>query len=128
VTEGKWTTGRHSKEEWELLTNLIKIATGLATKGKLPWHYSSPKITFRAWKDGTTLHVYYAWNYPPKESWSKETKTERECVKCLPRGIKGDAAREVWCEHTDYKFTKCPYGVPTIPRPVLKVLVGDING
>lgn len=125
--EGIWTTGRRSKEEQGLFNSLMSIAVAKAAKGELPWECSSnPKIRFKAWLEGKELHVYYSWRYPPEEYWCKETRTSEECVKCLPDGIKGDAAREIWCMHTDYNYSKCSYGVPTPRKPTLTVLLGDL--
>ena len=136
--EGIWTTGKNSKEEQNLLNSLIKIAVRLGAKNRLSYSYTNAKLTFRAWKEGKDLHIYYSWNYPPKDLWQKETRTaQEECRKCFPhllqgsrlvaRVTKGDAAREVWCMHVSYKYPKCPYGVPTkveITRINLPVIMG----
>jgi len=124
MSEGMWITGRHSKEEMDLLQSLIQIAAGKAMKGELPYSYRSKKITFRAWIVEKALHVYYSWNYPPKEYWFQETKSNKECVNCLPGGPQGSAAREAWCEHANYNFPKCPYGVPTPSKLRIKVSSG----
>jgi hypothetical protein len=116
--KGIWIDGRISKEELEGLQQLLKTACEKFGKKELPWSFQNEKIVFRAWMDGSTLHVFYGWNYPPAAFWSKEAKSLAECRNCFPhkRGEKGSPVREVWCEKQDYHFAKCPYGVCTEPE------------
>jgi hypothetical protein len=115
--KGIWIDGRLSKEEIAALQDLVIKTTEKFANRELPWEFHNEKITFYAWADGSTLHVFYGWNFPPAVFWIKETKSLAECSNCFPkgkqRGDKGSPAREVWCEKLGYHFQKCPYGVLT---------------
>jgi len=107
-----WTTGRMSVLEFHKFRSIMETAMRALTNGE-PFEYEDPIIKVKAIPFGSTDHIFYAWKFPPRQYWSKETKTKKECLNCLPQGIIGMAAREVWCMHLDYKALKCPYGVPT---------------
>jgi hypothetical protein len=118
--KGVWIDGRISKKEMEGLQQLIKTACEKFAKGELPWDFVNERITFKAWSVGSTLQVFYGWNFPPEAFWSKEVKSSLECKNCFPakNGEKGSPAREVWCEKLGYNFPRCPYGVETINKTV----------
>ena len=112
--KGVWIDGRGSEEEIELLQVQLRKAVLLFGEGKLPYHYRGSKLDFHAAAKGTTLAVFYGWNFPPAHLWSREEKDKSECLRC---GIEdGVAKRETWCEKLDYNFPKCPYGVITKRR------------
>jgi hypothetical protein len=108
--KGIWIDGRANKEEIATLQDLLKTACEKFAKNELPWHFQNEKITLNAVADGTTLHVFYGWNFPPLPNW-KKTVDFKECENCDPDSK--TPKREVWCEKKDYRFDKCPYGVPT---------------
>jgi len=121
MSEGKgiWVDGRLSREELDLLLNIQKKAIALFQTRQLPegpknpWKYDDEKLTFKAWRQGTNMVVFYGWNFPPKDKWVNENKHPTECQKCFPLGLEGPPRREVWCEKMNYNFERCPYGVPT---------------
>lgn len=108
---GIWIEGKTSEEEMRLLQDQLRKAVILCREGKLPYHYRGSKLDFHAVVKGGELHVYYGWNFPPLNLWSREKKDKSECLKCA--GDDGVARREVWCEKLDYNFPRCPYGVIT---------------
>jgi len=111
--ESMWTTGRMSLQENAKFVSLMEKAMRALTEGKL-LQYDDPLIHLETKIVGSTGHVFYSWKFPPKEYWSKETKTKEECLNCLPGGINSKTAkREAWCLHPDYKELKCPFGVVT---------------
>ena len=110
---GLWFDGVISKEEIKLLQRLMRVAVTRFRMGTLPYVYDSRKILFKAWRVDNDLHTYHDWKFPPKKLWSNEVKGREECLKCLPEGPDGDAAREAWCLHTNYNASRCPYGVST---------------
>lgn len=110
---GIWADGRISERELMLLQTLMRSAIGRFAEGKLPYKFKDPKITFRAEKQGTELHVFYGWNFPPTKLWITEVKTIKECLNCFPKGKAEDPVREVWCSKLGYNFQQCPYGALT---------------
>ena len=111
--QGLWFDGVISKDEIKFLQRLLRVAVTRFRMGTLPYVYDHRKIFFKAWRVGDTLNTFHNWKFPPKKMWCKEVKGREECLKCLPEGLEGDAAREAWCLHTDYNARRCPYGVPT---------------
>jgi hypothetical protein len=112
--QGIWVDGRINQGELMKLQSLLELVAVKFSEGKLPYEFKDDKITFKASRDGTTLHVFYGWNYPPEDTWNKERKDKSECKLCFPHGKAEDPVREVWCEKRDYNFRQCPYGVITI--------------
>ena len=110
--ESVWTTGRMSPSEYQKFVSLMQTAMRSLTEGN-HFQYEDPLIVLETIIEGDTGHVFYSWKFPPEEYWTKETKTKKECLNCLPAGINGKAAREAWCLHIYYNALKCPYGVPT---------------
>lgn len=115
AAEGVWTTGRMNVWENHKFQCLIETAIRAVREGE-PFEYEDEKIKMKATLLGDTCNLYYTWKFPLPHLWSKETKTTEECLKCLPDGVNGMAAREVWCTHLGYNAPKCPYGVPTPER------------
>jgi len=113
--DSMWTTGRMSLQENAKFVSLMEKAMRALTEGKLLQH-DDPLIHLETKIVGSTGHVFYSWKFPPKEHWSKETKTKKECLNCLPHGINGNAKRQAWCLQSDYEELKCPYGVLTKGR------------
>lgn len=111
--ESMWTTGRMSFQENTKFVGLMEKAMRALTNGNIIQH-DDPLIHLETKIIGSTGHVFYSWKFPPKEYWSKETKTKEECLKCLPKGIEDKmAAREAWCLKPEYDEFKCPYGTLT---------------
>jgi len=118
--QGIWIDGRLNQEELDKLirvqTEVVRNFRNLPEDPQKAWEYKDDKLTFRAWRKGGTLMVFYGWNYPPSTFWIKEIQGSEECQKCFPEGLgQQPIGREVWCEKMDYNFPQCPYGVPT-PR------------
>jgi len=110
--ESMWTTGRMSLKENADFVALMEKAMRALVNGNTIKH-EDPLIRLETKIIGRTGHIFYSWKFPPKEHWEKETKTKKECLKCLPRGINGNTKREAWCLHSDYKEFICPFGVST---------------
>lgn len=113
--EGVWLTGRMDAWESHKFVCLFETAIRAVSEGE-PFEYEDKKIKFKATLVGSTCNIYYSWKFPPPQYWSKETKTKKECLNCLPNGLEGTAAREVWCIHLGYNALKCPYGVITVEK------------
>jgi len=114
LDRGIWLDGRLSEEELDLFEAQIRKAVLLfrAGENKLPYHYRGSKLDFHAVAKDSELHVFFGWNSPPSQYWSKEEKDRNECLKCVISSS-GTAQREVWCKKLGYDFSKCPYGVTT---------------
>lgn len=113
--ESVWTTGRMNAWEYHKFVCIIETAIRAVREGQ-PFEYENEKIKLKTTLVGSTCNLYYTWKFPPPEYWSKETKTKKECLNCLPKGVDGGALREVWCVHLNYRWLRCPYGVPTPQR------------
>jgi hypothetical protein len=69
VTEGKWTTGRHSKEEWELLTKVLRELGAWPYVMKYNDRQDDPWLNdFDRWVNARMHKVCSFQNYKPRRN------------------------------------------------------------